>query len=124
MTPKEVVQKGYEYFATGDMTGMRSIMDENATVRNNGMHKFSKTYKGADSFINNFIAHIQSHFGNFRVEPVKMIAEGEYVFVMYRATTDRMEADFGHFFKIENEKITEFHIFDDSQKLAATMKAL
>ena len=124
MTPKEVVQKGYEYFATGDMAGMCSIMDENATVKNNGMHKFSKTYKGVDSFINDFIAHIPSHFGNFKVEPVKMIAEGEYAFVMCRGTTDRMEADFGHFFKIENEKITEFHIFDDSQKLAATMKAL
>jgi len=35
-----------------------------------------------------------------------------------------MEAGMGHYFKVENEKISEFHIFDDSQKIAATMKAL
>ena len=27
-----------------------------------------------------------------------------------------MTADFGHFYRIENGKIAEFHIFDDSQK--------
>ena len=41
-----------------------------------------------------------------------------------RATAGGMEADMGHYFKIGNEKISEFHIFDDSQKIAATMKAL
>jgi hypothetical protein len=35
----------------------------------------------------------------------------------------KMTADFGHFYKIENGKIAEFHIFDDSQKMAATMNA-
>jgi hypothetical protein len=35
-----------------------------------------------------------------------------------------MDADFGHLYKIQNEKITEFHILDDSQKLAAIMKAV
>ena len=44
-----------------------------------------------------------------------MISEGNHVFSMLNATADGMDADFGHFFKVENEKIKEFHIFDDSR---------
>ena len=69
-------------------------------------------------------ADIPSHFVNFKVETVQMISEGNHVFSMLHATADGMDADFGHFFKIENAKITEFHIFDDSQKLASIMKAM
>ena len=32
------------------------------------MHKFSRTYKGADDFINNWLAHISSHFVDFKVD--------------------------------------------------------
>ena len=45
-----------------------------------------------------------------------MISEGNHVFSMLHATADGMDADFGHFFKVENEKIAEWHVFDDSQK--------
>ena len=35
-----------------------------------------------------------------------------------------MDADFGHLFRVQNEKISEFHILDGSQKWAATIKAM
>ena len=53
-----------------------------------------------------------------------MVAEGEYVFALVRGTAEGMEADFGHLYKIENGKTVEFYILDDSQKLAAIMKAV
>ena len=124
MTPKEVVQKGYDCFSTGDMATFKTLFSDSATIKNNGMHKFSGTYHGAEDFINNLLVHIPSHFVNFKVETVQMISEGNHVFSMLHATADGMDADFGHFFKVENEKITEFHIFDDSQKLASIMKAM
>ena len=34
-----------------------------------------------------------------------------------------LTADFGHFPEIEEGKISEFYIFDDSQKMTATMNA-
>ena len=124
MTPKEVVQKGYESFAAGDMGTIKSLMHEEAVIKVNGMHKFSGTYHEPDKFIGNFLAHIPSHFENFKVEPKLMIAEGDYVFVLAHGTAEGMDADFGHLYKIQNEKITEFHILDDSQKLASIMKAM
>ena len=49
---------------------------------------------------------------------------GVNVFDLVRGTVKGMEGDFGHLFKVENEKITEFHLLDDSQKIAHAMKAL
>ena len=84
MTPKELVQKGYDSFAVGDMATIKSLFHEQAVIKVNGMHKFSGTYHGPDSFINDFLAHIPSHFENFKVEPNLMVAEGEYVFALVR----------------------------------------
>ncbi len=43
MTPKELVQKGYESFAVGDMATIKSLFHEQAVIKVNGMHKFSGT---------------------------------------------------------------------------------
>ena len=99
-------------------------MHGEAVIKVNGLHKFSGTYHEPDKFIGNFLAHIPSHFENFKVEPKLMIAEGDYVVVLAHGTAEGMDADFGHLYKIQNEKITEFHILDDSQKLASIMKAM
>ena len=48
----------------------------------------------------------------------------DYVFVLIHGTAEGMDADFAHLYKIENEKTVEFHILDDSQKLASIMKAM
>ena len=39
MTPKEIVQKNYECFSTGDMETFRTLYAENAVVKVNGIHK-------------------------------------------------------------------------------------
>ena len=88
MTPKEVVQKGYDCFSTGDMATFKTLFSDSAIIKNNGMHKFSGTYHGAEDFINNLLAHIPSHFVNFKVETVQMISEGNHVFSMLHATAE------------------------------------
>jgi len=70
LTPKEVAQRAYDCFSTGDMATFKTLFGDSAIIKNNGMHKFSRTYQGADDFINNLLAHIPSHFINFKVETV------------------------------------------------------
>ena len=43
MTPKEVVQQGYDCFSTGDMETFVGLFHEDFKVFMNGMHKFSGT---------------------------------------------------------------------------------
>jgi len=125
MTPKEVVQKNYECFTTGDMTTFRTLYAENAIVKVTGIHKLSGTYHGPDNWMS-ALSQVPQLYDEFKIELVNIIAEGDHVFAMLHATavgSGKMTADFGHFYKIENGKIAEFHIFDDSQKMAATMNA-
>ena len=51
MTPKEVVQKNYDCFSTGDMVTFRTLYAENAVVKVNGIHKLSGTYHGPDNWM-------------------------------------------------------------------------
>ena len=80
MTPKEIVQKAYDCFSTGDMALFKTLFSDSAIIKNNGMHKFSGTYHGAEDFINNLLVHIPSHFVNFQAETVQMISEGNHIF--------------------------------------------
>ena len=51
MTPKEVVQKGYDCFSTGDMKTFVGLFHEDVKVVMNGMHKLSGTYNGINEFM-------------------------------------------------------------------------
>ena len=123
MTPKEIVTKNYECFNTGDMETFVSLYDEEVMVKINGMHRFSGTYNGIKEWMD-VLSQIPSRYDNFSVTPINMIAEDNQVFSQILAKADRMEADFGHFHKIEKGKIKEFWVYDDSQKMAHTMKAI
>src|SRR5210317_118813 len=104
MTAKEVVQKNYECFTTGDMTTFRTLYAENAIVKVNGIHKLSGTYHGPDNWMS-ALSQVPQLYDEFKIELVNIIAEGDHVFAMLHATavgSGKMTADFGHFYKIEN----------------------
>lgn len=123
MTSKEVVQKGYDCFASGDMETFVKLFHEDCTVTINGMHKFSGTCNGINEFMV-LLELIPSHYQNFSLTVTNMISEGDHVATQLNASADGMEAKFGHFHKIEGGKIKEFWAYDDSQKMAHAMKAV
>ena len=125
MNVKELSQKGYDLFNAGDMESFfNDLVDDNIIWTFPGdKHPLSGTHKGKQAMMTE-MSKIPGLWDNFKVEPKLMIAEGEYVFVLAHGTATGMDADFGHLFKVQNEKISEFHILDDSQKWAATMKAM
>ena len=123
MTPKEVVKKAYDCFASGDVETLVSLYHEDCTVTINGLHKFSGTYNGIGEFMS-VLALIPAHYDNFSLTVVSMISEGDDVATLLDASADGMVAKFGHFHKIEAGKIKEFWVCDDSQKMAHAMKAV
>ena len=122
MTPKEVVKKAYDCFASGDVETLISLYHEDCTVTINGLHKFSGTYNGIGEFMS-VLALIPAHYDNFSLTVVSMISEGDHVATLLDASADGMVAKFGHFHKIEAGKIKEFWVCDDSQKMAYAIKA-
>ena len=123
MTPKEVVKKAYDCFASGDVETLISLYHEDCTVTINGLQQFSGTYNGRGEFMS-VLALIPAHYDNFSLTVVSMISEGDHVATLLDASADGMVAKFGHFHKIEAGKIKEFWVCDDSQKMAHAMKAV
>ena len=125
MTPKETVQVIYDSFAAGDMEKFSSVLADDCTLVMNGMHILSGTYVGKESIMTNFMTKVGKHFpDNVSGEPVKMIAEGENVFTLMNIKGNSLDMSAGHHHVVVDGKITEFHIFDDSQKWALTLKPL
>ncbi len=124
MEPKDIVQKAYDCFASGDMETFASLWSDDAVIVVNGMHKFSGTYNGVGDWISNMLAHMPTHFPGLEVVPLKMVEEDGHVFIMASVKADGLDSLASHYDVIEEGKIKEFHIFDDSQKLAHAMKAV
>ena len=118
MTPKEVVLRGYQLFAEGDVNGLQKINHETALFMVNGDHKRSGEYKGFADFRDNFLAHLPNDFPNFNLEILHTVAEGNRVHVFVKYTADNLDAHGVHMFIVEDELQKEFTIFDDSQKVA------
>ena len=118
MTPKEVVLRGYQLFAEGDVNGLEKINHENALFMVNGDHKRSGEYKGFADFRDHFLAHLPNDFPNFNLEILHTVAEDNRVHVFVKYTADNLDAHGVHMFIVEDELQKEFTIFDDSQKVA------
>jgi len=124
MEPKDIVQKAYDCFASGDMETFASLWSDDAVIVVNGMHKFSGTYNGVGDWIVNMLAHMPTHFPGLEVVPLKMVEEDGHVFILTSVKADGLDSLAGHYDVVEEGKIKEFHVFDDSQKLAHAMKAV
>ena len=118
MTPKEVVLRGYQLFAEGDVNGLEKINHETALFMVNGDHKRSGEYKGFADFRDNFLVHLPNDFPNFNLEILHTVAEGNRVHVFVKYTADNLDAHGVHMFLVEDGLQKEFTIFDDSQKIA------
>ena len=121
MTPKEIVLSGYQCFAEGDMEGLGKIFHANALIKCNGDHEFSGEYHGFDDWLNNFLAHIPIKYPNFSLSILNAIAEDNRVHVHVKLTADNLDSEAVHMFVVEDGLETEFHIFDDSQKIARAL---
>ena len=123
MTPKEVIEKNYECFNTGDMETFVSLYHEDVVVTINGMHRFSGVHKGINAWMG-ILGSIPPRYEDFSVTPTNMIVEGDQVFTQLHAKAKGLDANFGHYHKLVDGKIKEFWIYDDSQKMAHVMRAV
>ena len=123
MSAKELVLGGYKSFAEGDMEGLGKIYHQHAVIKVNGDHELSGEYRGFDDFLNNFLAQIPIKFPNFDLDILNVTAEDDRVFVNVHYTADNLDAQSVHMFVVKDGLQTEFHLFDDSQKMATALSS-
>ena len=123
MEPKELVKKGYELFAKGDMqTFFTEVVHDDITwIFPGDKHPMSGTHKGKEAMMKT-MSLIPQLWNNFSVTPEFMIAEGNKVFAKCKATADGMDI-FGHYFEVGDDgKLTMFIAFDDTLSMFNAMK--
>jgi ketosteroid isomerase-like protein len=117
MEAKEIVQKAYDLFGSGDMESfMNEIVHEDMTWTFPGdesKHPLAGVHQGKESCMANF-AKIPENWNNFTVKPISMISEGNKVFAIIKGTADGMDTLFGHYFEIEDNKTKVMMTFDDT----------
>ena len=119
MTPKEVMEKTYECFASGDMDAFTKLHTPDCVFIMNGAHQLSGTYNGMADFMERMMSKIPTVFPlNFSLEQEFMVAEGNTVFTHAKATGDGLDAYFGFCAEIEGDAIKKITIYADSQKLS------
>ncbi len=121
MTPKELVLSGYKSFAEGDMESLGNIYHKDALINVNGDHELSGEYHGFDDFLVNFLAQIPIKFPNFDLNILNVTAENDRVYVNVHYTADNLDEQSVQMFVGKDGMETEFHLFDDSQKMAMAL---
>ena len=124
MNYKEIAQKGYDLFNSGDMeTFFNDFIDDNITwIHPGDKLPISGTHKGKQAMMEQ-MAKIPGLWNNFSVEAEFMIAEGNKVFTKCNAKADGMNTIFGHYSEYTDEgKQKTFITFDDTLSLFNAMK--
>lgn len=131
MSPLELVQKGYEYFGTGDIAGVVSVYSDDSTFTPQmGLEGKTPlvTPKGtfSKSELTSFFAALSQELDFSKWENRQWVADGNTVCVLgYYAGTNRrtgkpFQSEFCHVLTVAGDKIKSFKEFTDT---AAALEA-
>jgi len=105
----EVVLRGFQAFAEGDMDSMRSLFTDDATWHSGGRNKWSGDYSGPDS-----IVQMMGGLGSdatIENQPHAVLADDDHVVVLNNSSQSRNGRNFSgnnvFVFHVSDGKVTE-----------------
>ncbi|MGQ0541639.1 MAG: nuclear transport factor 2 family protein [Blastocatellia bacterium] len=121
MNNTEIVQKGYEYFGTGDIPSLLALFSDDIEweIPEIENAQFAGSRTGIAS-VSEFFTQLDAAEDITRFEPLEFIAEGDKVVVLgesaatVRETGKEYETDWVHVFHLRDGKIAGFHEFFDN----------
>jgi hypothetical protein len=111
----EIVKRGFEAFAAGDMTTMKSLFSPNAHWHGSPTGMFTGDYQGTPAILEYFGQSKQVTAGTIRATPVTTAVAGNRVFALNHLTAKRgtatLDTDEVMIFTVENDVVTDVAIF-------------
>jgi ketosteroid isomerase-like protein len=86
---EELVRKGFEAFAKGDVDTLRALFDPDAVWHAPGRSPLSGDHRGVDDILDFFARTMELTAGTFRVELHDVVANDEHAVAMYVARGER-----------------------------------
>ena len=86
---EDLVRKGYEAFSTGDMTGMRQLLDPQVVWHAGGRNALSGDYRGVEEVLGFFGRTMEVTQGSFRVSVEEVLVNDQGAAVVQRSSGQR-----------------------------------
>jgi ketosteroid isomerase-like protein len=86
---EELVRKGYEAFSTGDLTGLRQLLDPQVVWHAGGRNALSGDYRGVEEVLGFFGRTMEHTQGSFRVSVEEVLVNDEGAAVVQRSSAQR-----------------------------------
>ena len=114
----EVMRRGYEAFAKGDIETLKTLFSAHANWNQTETGVLPGNYRGAQAILEYFGQLAHESQGSLRVEPQTMAASGDHVFVLERVTGTRkgktLDTTAVLVFKLNNGVVTEVTNFQSN----------
>ena len=111
----EVIRRGYEAFAKGDIETLKTLFAANASWNQIETGVLPGNYRGAQAILEYFGQLAHESQGTLRVEPQTMASSGDDVFVLERVTGARKGRTLDTMdvlvFRLNNSVVTEVTFF-------------
>ena len=121
----------YEAFGRGDIPTVIAAMDDRIEWHATEGHPWSvgRPFVGPQEVVEGIFQRLEE-FEGFEVRPTRFVADGDTVIMegryraqSHRATGRPLDAEAVHVWDLRNGKITRFHEYVDTRKLADVMGA-
>jgi ketosteroid isomerase-like protein len=116
----ELLRRGYEAFAKGDMPTVLGIFADEITWHVPGRSPLSGDYKGPEEVVGFFTKSMELSGGTLRVEADEILAEGERVVVISTVSAERNGQSWSspevHLWRVSDGKAIEFSEFQGDQQ--------
>jgi uncharacterized protein len=116
----EVMRRGYEAFAKGDIETLKTLFSAHANWNQTETGVLPGNYRGAQAILEYFGQLAHESQGSLRVEPQTMAASGDHVFVLERVTGTRngktLDTTDVLVFKLNNGVVTEVTNFPSNHR--------
>ena len=125
----DVIRRGYEAFARGDINALLESFDEQINWVTPGPRELATSgHRTGRQAVAQFFATVNDVFEIQRFEPREFLAQGDRVVVLgsetarVRATGKVIELDWVHVFAMRNRKVIAFQEFFDTAAVVAALR--
>jgi ketosteroid isomerase-like protein len=108
---EELVRRGYEAFATGDMATLNELFADDIVWHAPGRSELAGTFRGKDEVFANLQKNMELTGGTFRLDVHAIMADDEHAVGLLRARAERegktLDDNTVQVFHIQDGKVTE-----------------
>ena len=103
---EELVRRGYQAFATGDIATLNELFADDIVWHAPGRSQLAGTYRGKEEVFATFQKVAELSGGTFKLDIHAVLADDEHAVVLARATAEREGK------KLDDKSVQVFHIKD------------